>query len=492
MKKYILTIDQGTSSTKAVLYSTEGRKIADSTQGIHYISGIGDYIEQNPEEILQSILLCIKDILAESGVSPKSITAVAIDNQGETVIPFRKDDLLPLYNSISWQDGRTEDRIREIKRDRYFDKYIRERTGLLSSSYFSASKMEWLVNNVESVKEEMAAGNLIMATSEVWIINRLIKGSLFRTDYTTASRTMLFDIKTKQWDTSILEYFDLDIGCMPEAVPAMKGFGVLDPDICYGIKAPIVVSVVDQQAAMVGHRCFKEGEAKLTLGTGGFLQVNSGNDPDNKSDIIIKSVFPRVFNDDSYLYEGQIYSVGSAIEWMKNTGLITDSSEINSIDGKDYKSAPFFIPALSGVAAPYWKSGSHAAFLHLGLQTTRIDIVRSVLNGIAFRTVQVIKLIEKEVGIGIKDISIDGGVSRNIYMLKIISQLTGKKIIKPADEDLTSLGCFFLASVSQGEFKDYDALMDYKLDSIIFKERRNPLLDESFIEWEALLDKVMG
>ena len=492
MSKYILTIDQGTSSTKVILYNTNGKKIVESTYGIQLIKSSNHYIEQDPEDILLSIQKGIKDVLKRSKINPDEIAAVAIDNQGETIIPFRKDDLSPLYNTISWQDGRGEKSIKKLKKNEELDTYVKNKTGLFSSSYFSASKMEWLVQNNSEIKREMDNDNLVMATSEVWIINKLIKKKQFQSDFTTASRTMLFDIESLQWDERLVNYFHLNMNSMPEPAPTMGDYGVTDPLMCSGIKAPVLVSIVDQQSSLVGHRCFKEGEAKLTLGTGGFLQVNSGSDSKNRSNLIIKSLFLQVSNKMTYIYEGQIYSVGSAIEWLKRNNLIDKYSDIDLIESTDSAAAPYFIPALSGISAPYWKSEPSAAFLGMGLQTTRTDLVRSVLEAIAFRTVQIIKLIEEETGIEIKNLSIDGGVSRNMYILNTVSKLTGKRIIKSGNEDLTSLGCFFLSSLQLGLFNSYDDIMEYNLDSMVIEEPYSSSVAERFSKWESLFKVIIN
>ena len=489
---YILTIDQGTSSTKVILYDTYGKKKAEATHSIPLIESISNFIEQKPEDILLSIQNGIRDVIDSTLIDPKDVLAVAIDNQGETIIPFRKNDLSPLYNTISWQDGRGEKSIQQLKKNAELDAYVKNKTGLFSSSYFSASKMEWLVQNNSEIKKELDNDNLVMATSEVWIINKLIKKKKFQSDFTTASRTMLFDIESLQWDERLVDYFHLTMDCMPDPAPAMDNYGVTNPEVCSGINAPVLVSIVDQQSALVGHRCFKEGEAKLTLGTGGFLQVNSGSDPKNRSNLIIKSLFPQVFKKISYIYEGQIYSVGSAIEWLKRNNLVDKNSDIDLIESTDSAAAPYFIPALSGISAPFWKSEPSAAFLGMGLQTTKTDLVRSVLEAIAFRTVQIIKLIEEETGIEIKNLSIDGGVSRNMYILNTVSKLTGKRIIKSGNEDLTSLGCFFLSSLQLGLFNSYEDIMEYNLDSLVIEEPLSSSIAERFSKWENLLKIIVN
>ncbi|WP_457575397.1 FGGY family carbohydrate kinase [Desulfomarina sp.] len=488
---YVLTIDQGTSSTKVILYDFEGKTKAESTRFIQFVEHEDNFIEQKPFDILQSIQDAIKDIIDYSGIEPKEISAVAIDNQGETIIPFRKNDLTPLYNAISWQDNRGEEKIKQLKKDKPLNRYIENKTGLLASSYFSAAKMEWLVKNVREIREEMEDNNLMMATSEVWLINKLIQSKKFKTDFTTASRTMLFDLQGLKWDDKILSFFQLNMDCMPTLASSISDYGITDPSKCHGVTAPILVSVVDQQAALVGHRCFREGQAKLTLGTGGFLQVNSGKDPENRSRLIIKSILPEIFDKTSYLYEGQIYSVGSAIEWLRRNEILKDYSELKQINTSPLISSPYFIPALSGVSAPYWRGGPLAAFIGMGLQTTRLDLVGSVMEAIAFSVVQSIELIQKETDITIKSLSVDGRVNQFDSILKTIAGLTGMKIIQSKNEDLTSLGCLFLAGSKLGVFENFKDIRDVKIDSIVYNEPLNKTVSARFIQWRRLFDKVI-
>ncbi len=490
-KNYIVSIDQGTSSTKVLLYDTLGNVRAESAHFIHFVQNDCNFIEQKPLDILQSIRNALKDVLHRSGIDPKKVSAVAIDNQGETIIPFKKNDLSPLYNAVSWQDNRGEDRIRQLKKDESFSRYIEKKTGLLASSYFSAAKMEWLVENVSEVREEMENHNLMMATSEVWLINKLIQNKKFQSDFTTASRTMLFDLQGLKWDERILSFFKLNMDCMAVTVPSIGDYGITDPSCCHGIVAPIVVSVVDQQAALIGHRCFREGQAKITLGTGGFLQVNSGKDSENRSRVIIKSILPELFDETSYLYEGQIYAVGSAIEWLRRNELLRDYSELGQINSSPALSFPYFIPALSGVAAPYWRSEPLAAFIGMGLQTSRLDLVSSVMEAIAFSVVQNIELMQKETGIAIKSLSVDGRVSQFISILKTIAGLTGVKIIQSQNEDLTSLGCFFLAGSRLGVFNNYVEIQAFSVESVVHDEALNETVSARFVQWQRLFDKVI-
>ena len=484
MKEVVLTIDQGTSSTKVSVYSINGELLFKSTKHIPMVKSSNNFIEQRPVDILDSIQKGIEEAITVAQINPKNVVAVGMDNQGETIIPFKKNDLTPLYNAVSWQDGRGEEYVNSIKNDNSTYEYIKRITGVKPNSYFSGSKMEWLISNIEEIKTARNSNNLIMATSEVWLINKLINKKLFRTDYTTASRTMLLNIETLNWDDNLISLFHLTKDCLPETDYTNAEYGVTNPTVCSGIEAPLITSVVDQQASLFGHRCFNYGEAKLTLGTGGFLQVHSGKNSRNNSEAVVKSLFPKTGKETFYISEGQVYSVGSSLEWLKRCQMIDDFAEVDILSKRQLVSPPLFIPALSGASAPYWNSKPFAGFLEIGLQTTKTDLIYSVLEGIAFRSAQIIMLVEKETGIEIRNLSLDGGVSQNKTILNIISAVTKKKLVKPINQDLTSIGVFFLESMAIGIFSGYEDIMNYSLKTESIDEPMTQQLEERFNKWE--------
>jgi len=490
VNEYILSIDQGTTATKVVLYDLLGNEKRIVVKPVKISTPVRDWVEHSPEKIFISIISGIKEILDNYNVSPKEIIGVAIDNQGETIIPFNKTTLEPLYNAIVWQDNRTSGDLNLYKKPD-IERYIENTTGLFMDPYFSAPKMKWLMDNIPEVQNQKKKNNLIMATSEVWIINKLIKKQNYYTDVTTASRTMLFDINKYKWDEKIINFFNLEREILPEVTPSIFEYGITDPNICFGIEAPIISSVVDQQSALFGHRCFNKGEAKLTLGTGGFLLVNTGSGMPFKKDKLITTVFPQQNSEKRYIIDGGIYTVGSAIDWLKNKielfGSVKEISEMVKCE----KSNVFFVPALAGLSVPYWTTKSNAAFVGMGLDTNKSQLLRAVLESIAFRVHQIMELIEENKIEKITTLSIDGGVSNNNFLINYLSELSGVRIIKPIDREITALGGCYLAGLGLGVWSDLDQIKKIKKDQTIIKNEINGDNIVKYEKWKKIVTKII-
>ena len=491
MNEYILSIDQGTTSTKVVLYDFKSNEIVKIIKPFKTITPKRNWVEHNPQDIFLSITDGIKDVLNNYDVSPKEIAAVAIDNQGETIIPFNKTTLEPLYNAIVWQDNRTSEDL-NIYKNPAIENYIEKTTGLFMDSYFSAPKMKWLLDNISEIEAENKKNNLIIATSEVWLINKLIKKKNYCTDVTTASRTLLFDIDKYKWDEKIVDFFGLNMNLLPETASTIFDYGITDPEICSGIEAPIISSVVDQQSALFGHRCFNKGEAKLTLGTGGFLLVNVGSEIPFKKDKLITTVCPQLKDEKGYIIDGGIYTVGSAIDWLKNKiGVFESNSELEEMV-KDGDSEVFFIPALAGLSVPYWTTESNAAFTGMGLDTSRNQLVKSVLESIAFRIYQIVNLIEKNGIQSIRSLSIDGGVTNNAFLIDYLSKLLGIEIIKPRENEITALGGCYLAGLGLGIWSDLDEIQKIEKQKEIIRHEKYMDNIRKFERWEKAVDRIIG
>ncbi len=491
MKEYILSIDQGTTSTKILLYDLEGNEKLKIIKPIHIITPKRNWVEHSPVNIFLSIINGIKDIFINTDVSPKEIIGVAIDNQGETIIPFNKTTLEPLYNAIVWQDNRSSEDIKSYTNSE-IEKYVEQTTGLFMDPYFSAPKMKWLIDNVPEIEIQKKNNNLIMATSEVWIINKLIQKQNYYTDVTTASRTLLFDINKYKWDEKIIDFFNLNKGILPEVTPTIFEYGVTDPKICSGIEAPIISCVVDQQSALYGHRCFNKGEAKLTLGTGGFLLVNVGSELPVKKDKLITTVCPQQNNEKQYVIDGGIYTVGSAVDWLKNKiKLFGSNNELaKMVNGVD--SDVFFVPALAGLSVPYWTTESNAAFVGLGLDTGKNQLVKAVLESIAFRVYQIMDLIKVNKIETIKSLSIDGGVSNNDFIINYIAGLSGIDIIKPMESEITALGGCYLAGLGLGVWSDFNQIKKINKQKQVIKQDINKDYIDKFEKWKMVVDRIIN
>ena len=491
MKEYILSIDQGTTSTKIVLYDLKSNEKVKIIKPIQISTPEKNWVEHSPEKIFLSITNGIKDIFSDFDVSPKEIVGVAIDNQGETIIPFNKSTLEPLYNAIVWQDNRTSEDIFSYK-NKEIERYIEKTTGVFMDPYFSAPKMKWLLDNIPEIQTQKKKNNLIIATSEVWIINKLIKKSNYYTDVTTASRTLLLDIDKYAWDEKIIDFFSLNKKILPEITPTIFEYGITDPEICSGIEAPIISSVVDQQSALYGHRCFNKGEAKLTLGTGGFLLVNAGSEIPSKKDKLITTVCPQVKDEKNYIIDGGIYTVGSAVDWLKNKIELFESNKdlakmVESID-----SDVFFVPALAGLSVPYWTTKSNAAFTGMGLDTDKQQLVKAVLESIAFRVYQILDLIETNGIETVKSLSIDGGVSNNDFLINYLSELSGIEIIKPKKSEITALGGCYLAGLGLGVWSDLNQIKKIKKQQQIIKNDINRNNIARYEKWIEIVNKIIG
>ena len=490
MNEYILSIDQGTTSTKVVLYDLESNEIITVIKPFKTITPRKNWVEHNPQDIFSSIRDGIKDVIAKTGVSPKEIIAVAIDNQGETIIPFNKSTLEPMYNAIVWQDNRTSGELNACNNPE-IENYLERTTGLFLDSYFSAPKMKWLIDNVPEIETEKSKNNLIIATSEVWLINKLVKKKNFYTDVTTASRTLLFDIDKYKWDEKLIDFFSLNTKLLPEITPTVFEYGKTDPEICSGIEAPVISSVVDQQSALFGHRCFNKGEAKLTLGTGGFLLVNVGSEIPFKKEKLITTVSPQLGKEKGYIIDGGIYTVGSAIDWLKNKiGMFGCNSDLGEMV-KNQDSDVFFIPALAGLSVPYWTTESNAAFTGMGLDTTRNHLVRAVLESIVFRIYQIVNLIEKNGIQSISSLSIDGGVTNNEFLIDYLSKLLGIEIIRPEASEITALGGCYLAGLGLGVWSDLEQIKKIEKKTTIIKNEKKIKNIRKFERWEKAVDKII-
>lgn len=494
MKEYILSIDQGTTATKVVLYTVNGYLKALSTNSIKQIYPEDGWVEHDPYNILSSIKKGIEDVIVKAKITNKEVVSMAIDNQGETIIPFNRYTGEPLYNAIVWQDRRTNFLCKQLKNN-IDENIITEKTGLFLDPYFSASKFTWLINNVEKVKRAVSKGSAVLATSDVWLLYMLTGGKSIRTDVTTASRTMLYNINSLKWDDELLELFNIPKHTMPEVVPSAYNFGLSDPTICRGISTHINASLVDQQASLFGHTCFYKGEAKITYGTGGFLLLNIGNKRVKLNDKIVTTITAQYNNDINYALDGGVYCVGSCINWLINElKIVSNPKQIDDIEfNLKNNCGTYFIPSFAGISIPYWESDTKGAFFGLSLKTGSKDIIRAVLEGIAYRFFEIIEILRKNNVREILSISVDGRVSKNDFLIQYQADLFGIQIKRSVVEETTSLGGFFLAGFKSGIWKDINSLRDkIKIETIFYPEKDNSKKINNFKIWKSAVRTVLN
>ena len=447
MGAYILSVDQGTTATKSLLVDRQGRPSAISQRVLAQIYPRPGWVEMDPALIWESIIETGAQVL-DSG----EIEAIGLANQGETVIAWDRETGDPLYNAITWQCTRTEERCQALAGEIGQD-MIRAKTGLVLDPYFSATKMQWLLENVPAVQAALKRGALRMGTLDSWMIWRMTGGKRFVTDYSTASRTMLFNVHELDWDQELLSLFNVPRWALADPVPSATVFGETDPAHYLGLRAPITGSAVDQPAALFGHNCIQRGDAKITYGTGAFLLTNIGKRFSLSQHGLLTSVAATVEGEEvQYYLDGGVYCVGAAIQWLQESlGLIASPQETGEMaaslpDNGDV----YFVPALVGLAAPHWDRAVRGAFFGLTPAATRAHLVRAVLEAIAFRVLQVVRAMEEDMNRRIERLRVDGGVARNDFLMRYQADLLGIPLERRVVGEMTALGAARLAGQSTG------------------------------------------
>ena len=493
-EKYILTIDQGTTATKVALFSLQGQLKTLSANRIKQYFPKEGWVEQEPYDILDSIKKGIADVISETGIDNKKIISVAVDNQGETVIPFDRFTGEPLYRAIVWQDRRTASLCAKLK-GTIDEKIITKKCGLFLDPYFSASKLSWLIENVDSVKQSLNKGRAILATSDAWLLYKLAGGKSIYTDVSTASRTSLFNINTVEWDEELAYFFKIPAEALPEVVPSSYDFGFSDPAICSGITAPVNASVLDQAASLFGHTCLYRGETKITYGTGGFLLINIGEKRIPLGHKIITTIAAQYDSSIQYALDGGIYCVGACINWLVEDLKIVSAPELTGKIASSLKDngGVYFVPALSGLSVPYWEPNVKGAFVGLSQNSSRKHLVRAVLEGIAYRFLEIINVIKKGGFSDITSISVDGGVSKNDFLVQFQADLLGIRIQRPLVKEVTSLGAFYLAGLRIGLWSDVKELKDkLEMEKIFHPQEDNSEKLAQFKVWKNALANILS
>ncbi len=458
MKEYILSIDQGTTGSRAVVYDRKGRAIAGAYQEFRQYFPRPGWVEHNPEEIWQSVNSSIQKVLKE--VSSSSITAIGITNQRETTLIWDKETGRPIHNAIVWQCRRTAQRCNRLKKIKGEAEFFRDRTGLPVDAYFSATKIEWLFKNIPGARAKARAGKLLFGTTDAWVLWKLTAGKIHATDYTNASRTMLFNIEKLSWDGDILKKFKIPPAILPRV---RKSSGIFGQTVRNGVlPAGIPISGIsgDQQAALFGQAGFLPGSIKNTYGTGCFVLLNAGRKrPVSKYGLITTLGCGRQ-GEPVYVLEGAVFIAGAAIQWLRDgLGLLKSAFESEKMARalKD-NSGVYFVPAFVGLGAPYWNPDVRGAVFGITRGTTANHLVRAALEAICYQTKDVLAAMEKDTGLKIKDLKVDGGASANNFLCQFQADILGINVIRPKVIETTSLGAAYLAGLAVGYWKDADEI----------------------------------
>ncbi|MBR4910141.1 MAG: glycerol kinase GlpK [Clostridia bacterium] len=474
MKKYILTLDEGTTSARAILFDKDCRAVSVAQHEFTQIYPEPSFVEHDPEEIFAAQYRSITEAIEAAGAAPDDIAAVGITNQRETTVVWDKATGKPVYNAIVWQCRRTADMCEALKKEGY-EQYITETTGLKIDAYFSATKIKWILDNAEGARERAERGELLFGTVDTYLLWKLSCGKVFATDTTNASRTMLFNIHTLSWDDKLLDIFGVPRCMLPEVKPSGSNFG--DIEIA-GVTVPVCGIAGDQQAALFGQHCFNAGDIKNTYGTGCFLLMNTGERAVKSNNGLVTTVAATLEGEPAqYALEGSVFIGGAVIQWVRDElKLISNAAESEEAANRVKDSGGVYIvPAFSGLGTPYWDMYARGTICGITRGTGRDHIVRACLESIAYQTNDLITAMAEDAGSEIKEIKVDGGASRNNFLMQFQADISAARVIRPKNAEATALGAALLAGLTCGFFRSRQALAEKKQEASAFV----PAIDNS-------------
>ena len=497
MKKYIMAMDQGTTSSRCLIYDKSGNIVSSAQKEFSQIYPKPGWVEHDPMEIWSTQLGVASEALSRINATYENIEAIGVANQRETTVVWDKGTGKPVYNAIVWQCRRTAEMCDELNNKGFAEKF-KGKTGLTIDAYFSATKVKWILDNVAGARRKAENGGLLFGTVDTWLIWKLTNGSAHVTDYSNASRTMLFNIKELKWDDEILEILDIPACMLPKAMPSSCLFGETDPHI-FGGKIKIAGAAGDQQAALFGQACFKKGEAKNTYGTGCFLLMNTGEVPVDSKNGLLTTIAWGVKNKVNYALEGSVFVAGAAVQWLRDEmRLIENAADSAGMARKVIDSnGVYFVPAFVGLGAPHWQQYARGALFGLTRGSNNCHIIRAALESIAYQTYDLITAMEKDSGIKLSSLKVDGGAAVNDFLMQFQADILMAEVRKPRSVETTSMGAAYLAGLETGYWNDEeDIVANWSLDRAYLpslnREKRGELLRgwtravKACIEWGKL------
>lgn len=492
MEKYLLALDQGTTSSRAIIFDKEGHIKAKAQKEFTQLFPHPGWVEHNPKEIWQSQSAVIVEAMTKMGITEESIAGIGITNQRETTIVWDAETGEPVYNAIVWQDRRTSAYCDELKRKGLVDR-VHEKTGLFIDAYFSGTKIKWILENVPGARRKAEAGLLRFGNVDAWLIWKLTNGTVHATDVSNASRTMLFNINTLQWDEDLLKLLDIPVSLLPEVKSSSEIYGSAQLE-SWKSTVPIAGVAGDQQAALFGQMCIKPGSVKNTYGTGCFIMLNTGKQVVMSQNNLLTTVAWKIGNEVNYALEGSVYVGGSVVQWLRDgLGIIRKSSEIEELA----RSVPdsggvFFVPALTGLAAPYWDQYARGTIVGLTRGTTAAHIARAALEGIAFQVYDIVQAMARDLGAPLEELKVDGGASANELMLQFQSDLLAVKVIRPLVTETTAQGAAFLAGLAVGYWKSIEQVKGlWKEESVFSPSKDDTKISQAIEGWHDAVRRTL-
>ncbi len=487
--QYILALDQGTSSSRAILFDKLFNIVGIEQEEFKSYYPHPGYVEQNPYEIWQSQINVAKRLIKKTGISPDQIKGIGITNQRETTIVWDKNTGSPIYNAIVWQDKRTAEFCDSLKEK--YTQTVRYKTGLPIDPYFSGTKLNWILNNVPEAREKARKGDLLFGTVDTWLVWNLTGGKVHVTDYTNASRTMLFNIRSLQWDKELLEMLDIPEQMLPQVTDSSHIVGYTDKKY-FGAEIPIAGIAGDQQAALFGQACFEPGMAKNTYGTGCFILMNTGDQIYESKNGLISTIAYGLNGKVKYALEGSVFIAGAAIKWLRDgLGIISSASETEAMATSVASSeGVYFVPAFSGLGAPYWDMYARGAIVGLTQGINRNHIVRATLESLAYQTRDVFEAMQQDSGIILKDLYVDGGASANNFLLQFQADILNVKVFRPTNVETTALGAAFLAGLAT-DFVSMDKIKEVKtIDRTFSPQISDKEREKLYNGWKKAIERV--
>jgi len=489
--KYILSIDQGTTGSRVIIFNHEGEIVSSAYHEIKQYFPNPGWVEHDPDEHITSVNRCIKEAVEKSGIDARQIDAIGITNQRETTILWDRETGKPLYNAIVWQCRRTSDYCDNLKLQGY-EKIIREKTGLFIDAYFSASKIKWIIDNVSGVREMVRRGRICMGNVDSWIIWNLSNGKYHVTDYSNASRTMLLNIQTLDWDDELLEIFGINRSILPKVMPTSGVMAYTDKSSFFGMEIPISGVAGDQQSALFGQGCFKPGMAKNTYGTALALMMNIGETPVISDNGLTTDLAWVINKKASYSLEGVIFIGGAAIQWLRDgLKIISEARECDILSEKVPDTGNvYLVPAFTGLCAPYWDMYARGIIIGITRGTTREHICRAAEESIAYQTKDVIEAMIADSGKALKSLHVDGGATRSDFLMQFQADILGIPVERPNITEMAALGAAYLAGLGVGYWESFEDLEKYwKLERRYEPGMDNKKIDELYKGWKRAVER---
>jgi len=489
-RQFIISLDQGTTSSRALLVDHDGAIQGMVQKEFKQIFPKSGWVEHDPKEILSSQMEVLQELLKKEKVKPSEILGIGITNQRETTVVWDKNTGEPVYNAIVWQDKRTADICEHLKKIGLTE-HVKKTTGLVIDSYFSGTKVKWILDNVEGAKKKAEAGDLLLGTIDTWLVWNMTKEHNHYTDYTNASRTMIYDIVNLKWDDKMLKALSIPKSMLPEVKPSAADFGNFEYE---GVKIPIAGIAGDQQAALFGQGCFKKGSAKNTYGTGCFMLMNTGEEPQFSNNGLLTTIAYGLDGKVNYALEGSVFIAGAAIQWLRDgLELIEDAKETedlaNSIEGEN---PVYVVPAFAGLGAPYWDMYARGAIFGLTRDTGKAHIAKATLESLAYQTKDILKAMEDDSGIQLKNLRVDGGACANNHLMQFQADILDSEVHRPEIIESTAMGAAFLAGIQVGFWKQSDIDENRPMNRIFKPTFDRVKRKRLYKKWQKAVERCKG